>query len=81
MIQLFKPKPIGKTITFQIEGMHCVSCGMDIDDTLEETPGIISASTHFARAQTKVVFDPNVIQESDIRQVIERLKYTATPRP
>lgn len=61
--------------------MHCVSCGMDIDDTLEETPGIISANTNFARSQTKVVFDPKVIQESDVQQIIEGLKYTATRKP
>ncbi|MFB8128724.1 heavy-metal-associated domain-containing protein [Streptomyces mirabilis] len=35
----------GPQLVLQIEGMHCSSCGLLIDDELEEVPGVRSAST------------------------------------
>ncbi|GLV95103.1 MULTISPECIES: cation transporter [Streptomyces] len=35
----------GSQVELLIEGMHCTSCGLLIDDELEDLPGVRSAST------------------------------------
>ncbi|MFF3875192.1 heavy-metal-associated domain-containing protein [Streptomyces sp. NPDC001978] len=40
-----KERETGLQLVLQIEGMHCSSCGLLIDDELEEVPGVRSAST------------------------------------
>ncbi|MFE2166969.1 heavy-metal-associated domain-containing protein [Streptomyces sp. NPDC059447] len=35
----------GRSVRLLIEGMHCTSCGLLIDDELEEVPGVASAAT------------------------------------
>ena len=46
------------TLTFAVQGMRCASCGMLIDDTLEELPGVTSASTSFRTGRATVTLDP-----------------------
>jgi copper chaperone len=45
---------IGAEVVLLIEGMHCGSCGLLIDDELEELPGVRSAATD-ARTGRSVV--------------------------
>ncbi|MFB7172295.1 cation transporter [Streptomyces sp. NPDC056254] len=35
----------GSQVELLIEGMHCTSCGLLIDDELEDLPGVRSANT------------------------------------
>jgi Cu+-exporting ATPase len=44
--------------TITVSGMHCSSCGMLIDETLEELPGVTSALTDLRRETTTVEYDP-----------------------
>jgi copper chaperone CopZ len=46
------------TSTFAVTGMHCASCGILLDETLEELPGVVSSSTHLRRETTTVEYDP-----------------------
>lgn len=48
-----KPDNDRKTV-LRITGMHCTSCGMTIDDALEEVPGVRSSKTNYAKARTEV---------------------------
>ncbi len=63
-------------IVFKIDGMHCVSCSLNIDGELEDTEGVISASTNYARSQSEIEFDPNIVSEDTLKNVIEGLGYT-----
>lgn len=67
-----------QTLTLKIDGMHCVSCAMNIDGELEDTNKIISVNTNYAKAQTVVEFDPNIISEQEIKDIILKVGYTAT---
>jgi len=52
------------TLTFTVTGMHCASCGMLIDDTLEEDiPGVTRSQTSVRKGQTIVHADPRVTAE------------------
>lgn len=73
-----KPSPVAhETAKFSIDGMHCSSCSLTIDDELEETDGVLKSSTSYAKAKTVVDFDPQKISTEKIQQVIESLEYSA----
>ena len=58
--------------------MHCASCAMNIDGELEDSNKIISVTTSYAKAKTVVEFDPGVISEQEIKDLIQKVGYTAT---
>lgn len=76
MFGLGSKKPKGDEATFKIEGMHCSSCAMNIDGKLEDTEGVFEATTSYAKAQTKVVFDPEKVSPAQIKKVIKKAGYT-----
>ena len=55
--------------------MHCASCGMLIDDALEDLPGVASASTNARRKRTRVEFDPSATDLATITKTIIELGY------
>lgn len=67
-----------QTITLAIAGMHCASCAMNIDGELEDTNKISAVNTSYAKAQTVVEFDPALISEQEIKDLIKKVGYTAT---
>jgi len=76
MFGIFKKKTAyGELLTLKITGMHCTSCSMSIDGVLEELPGVIEASTSYARAEVKVVFDMNMISRQNILDKLKTLEY------
>ncbi len=77
MLNIFKSKPQGEQITFKVTGMHCVSCGMNIDGELEDTAGVMSATTNYTKGQTVVVYDPAKVKPVQLQKVIESLQYEA----
>jgi P-type Cu+ transporter len=62
---------------FTITGMHCTSCAFNIDGELEDTDGVKESSTNFAKAETKVEFDPEKIDEKEIIKLIKKVGYSA----
>jgi copper chaperone CopZ len=77
MFNIFAKKPAaGKQIKFKISGMHCSSCSLNIDDTLEDLPGVIEASTNYARSESTIQFDPTKVKQSALQKAIEELGYT-----
>lgn len=82
MLNIFKPKTKSQKaaaeITFQISGMHCTSCGMNIDGELEESAGVLSAKTSYAKSETKIEYDPQQTSPFKLQKVIESLSYQVT---
>lgn len=62
---------------FKIENMKCTSCAMLIDGDLEDTNGIKSAQTNFAKSETEVEFDESAISETIIIETIKKTGYSA----
>ena len=62
-----------------VTGMHCASCSLLIDETLEELPGVVSSSTDLRRETTTVEYDPAQMNLNTIADEIARLGYTAHP--
>jgi len=57
--------------------MHCHSCVMNIDGVLEETEGIVSVSTSYAKSETKVGYDETKLDIAKIIQAIKISGYAA----
>lgn len=62
---------------FKISGMHCTACAISIDGELEDTQGIKSANTNYAKSQTEVEFDEKKITDKQIVSIIEKTGYLA----
>lgn len=64
---------------FKIGGMHCASCAIDIDGTLEDTEGVKEACTNYAKQLTEVEYDENQIDETQIKKILGEAGYDANP--
>lgn len=69
-----------KKTVFKIIGMDCAACAITIDGDLEDREGIKEAKTNYAKGQTEVTFDPKMVSESEILQIIKKTGYTAKPQ-
>jgi Cu+-exporting ATPase len=65
-----------KKVVFKIIDMHCTSCSITIDGDLEDSEGVKSARTSYAKALTEVEFDPQSISEKEIITIIKNTGYT-----
>lgn len=63
------------TKKFKIKGMHCTSCVLDIDGTLEDLPGVEKAATSYAREETEISFDEKQISLPKIASELKKLGY------
>ena len=66
------------TYTFAVTGMHCPSCGMRIDDALEELPGVHRSQTSVRAGRTIVDTDAAGVDPDMLAAVITAAGYPAT---
>lgn len=77
MFNLFKRQNAkGEEMLLKISNMHCASCAMSIDDTLEDLEGVSRSRTNYAQSITKISFDKEKIGYTKIKETIESLGYT-----
>jgi Cu+-exporting ATPase len=72
------PKTSQQT-TIPIEGMHCASCVLRVEDSLKKVPGVSKVAVNLATEQATVAFDPEVSALDSLYQAIESAGYH--PRP
>jgi len=58
------------THVFRVEGMHCGSCPLLIDDTLEDLPGVSRSHTELKAGRSTVTLDAT---RTDLQQVIDTI--------
>ncbi len=61
----------------KISGMHCSSCAMSIDMDLEELEGISESRTSYAKQETEVEFDQDILDIQKVIAAIEKTGYKA----
>lgn len=69
---------MGKTYitrTYKINGMTCVNCEHRIERSLKNQSGIANAVVSYTKGTAAVTFDPEVIRESEIKELIRKLGY------
>lgn len=67
------------TSTFRIEGMHCASCTMLVDDVVEDLPGVRRSQTTLKSGLAVVEYDPAVCSPTDVVAAISEAGCTAVP--
>jgi copper chaperone len=70
-----------QTHAFQIEGMHCGSCAILIDETLEDLPGVVGTRTSMRQGRSVVELNPASCEPRDIVAAIGELGYAAQHMP
>jgi copper chaperone len=65
------------THTFRVEGMHCGSCALLIDDALEDLPGVRSTRTTVKAGRSTVELDTARSSPQEVIRAIEQLGYHA----
>lgn len=66
-----------KKTTLKISGMHCQSCVMLIDKELNRTKGIKSTVVNLATEKAGVEYDPKVLNEDKIIDIVKKTGYGA----
>lgn len=64
-----------KNITLNIKGMHCASCEIIIQESLEAMDGVNSAYLDFKKGTGMIDFDDTKVKDSDLMNVIQREGY------
>ncbi len=62
---------------FAVSGMHCASCGLLIDEAVEELDAVQSCTTDVRRGRTTVRFDPGRTPPSAVIAAIAAAGYEA----
>ncbi|MFZ2199778.1 MAG: heavy metal-associated domain-containing protein [Microgenomates group bacterium] len=75
MFNFFKKKPSGTTITLRLSGLHCSSCSLNIDSELEDLPGVLSVSTSYAKQESVITYDPQMVAPKEFIKIITSLGY------
>ncbi len=60
-----------RTVTIEVSGMHCASCGLLVDDCLEDVAGVVSAATDVRRGRCEAVVGAGVADEALLDAVAE----------
>lgn len=63
--------------SFTVAGMHCGSCGMLIDETLEELHGVHRSQTSVRAGRTIVDVDPAIADPETLAAAIGSVGYVA----
>ena len=66
-----------KTITLNIEGMHCGGCVKSVTQVLTELDGVQSADVQL-EGKANITFDENRVNVAQLIEVIEDAGYDAT---
>ena len=67
------------TLVFAVSGMHCASCGLLIDDAVEELEGVERCQTDSRRGRTVVSADPALATVAEIVAAIAAAGFRAEP--
>ncbi|GHV92818.1 copper-translocating P-type ATPase [Spirochaetia bacterium] len=70
-------KPKGSTVTIPIGGMTCAACAQRVEKAIKKLEGIETASVNLATEKATVVYNPQALRLSSIKEAIEKAGYKA----
>lgn len=68
-------------IDLTVEGMHCSSCALLIDETVEDLDGVEHCSTDRRRGRSLVAYNPDRVSAAAIAAAITDAGYPARAIP
>ena len=65
--------PADDVLVLRVEGMHCASCGLTIDDAVEDVSGVGRATTSFRTGLTEVVLADGAHRDAVAPHVVDAI--------
>lgn len=65
--------------SFTVDGMHCASCTLLIDEVLEDLDGVRRSTTSLRRRRTVVEYDATTCTPEAVVAAIAEAGYTSAP--
>ncbi len=66
-----------KTVEYDVQGMHCVSCSMGIQKLLKKTKGVTDVEVQLSLSKVHVTYDESSVNDKLIVDTVARLGYKA----
>ncbi|WP_069999736.1 heavy metal translocating P-type ATPase [Cellulosilyticum sp. I15G10I2] len=66
-------------LNLKIGNMSCTSCAANIEKDLKKKQGVIEVSVNYANEKAHIVFDPQLIQDTELIQKVKNLGYEVSP--
>ncbi len=57
--------------------MHCTSCAFNIDGEFEDIIGVKRSSTSYAKQTTEVEYDENLVNVTQLQEIVAKLGYSS----
>ena len=70
-------EPEGEEAYLRIDGMHCSSCELLIERLALQVEGIVAAKSNYATATVKIVYDPELVNEAELPNLLTCYGYHA----
>ena len=64
-----------ESITVSVPTVHCRSCKLNIEESLDELDGVESSEVDLDAKQVTVTFDPNQTEQETLISTIEQAGY------
>ena len=79
-VQQTQSAPVGAEAFLRIDGMHCSSCELLIERTALKVDGILAAASSYATSTARIVYDPDLVDESELPEIVSVAGYRAQLR-
>ncbi|MFO8017852.1 MAG: heavy metal translocating P-type ATPase [Promethearchaeia archaeon] len=76
----YKASPQVEKIVVKIAGMNCASCVQTVEKALSKTEGIAEVNVNLATEKATILYDPEVLNYSDIENTINSTGYRAVEK-
>ncbi len=74
------PEAQGSEAFLWVDGMHCASCEYLIERLARKARGVLGAASSYATSTARIVYDPELIAESELPAILSRSGYRARLR-
>jgi copper chaperone CopZ len=67
-----------ETLNLNVASIHCNSCKLTIEESLEELAGVAASAVDLATKHVTVAYDPDTVDPAAITATIEQAGYPVT---
>ncbi|MCL5438889.1 MAG: heavy metal translocating P-type ATPase [Patescibacteria group bacterium] len=65
-------------VNLSLSGMHCASCALLIEKSLNKTPGVKEAHVNFAAEKASITYDESISKTENLIEAVKKAGYSAT---
>lgn len=70
-----KNKETKNTKIYQVNGMSCAACAINVERALKKIPGVITANVNIATEKAHVIIDPGIASEREMAKAVKNAGY------